>query len=92
MPDDDQFSTSDVSDEQEWLNEDEDDDDDEGEVESLSVISLMDDSVFTEVMPMILHCKEKHNLDFLGIRDRLNLDFYGTIKLINFSQFEHDYY
>nr|CAB91258.1 related to protein arginine N-methyltransferase 3 [Neurospora crassa] len=32
---------------------------------------------------MLNYCKDK-GLDFLAIRDRLNLDFYGLIKLINF--------
>ncbi|KAK3315249.1 S-adenosyl-L-methionine-dependent methyltransferase [Apodospora peruviana] len=33
---------------------------------------------------MIEHCKEKYGLDFLAIRDRLQLDFHGTVRLINF--------
>lgn len=76
---------SDVSDEQEWLNEDEDDDD-EGEEETVQVISLLDDRVFPDAISMISYCKEKHGFDFLAVRDRLQLDFHGTVKFINFSE------
>jgi protein arginine N-methyltransferase 3 len=81
MPEDEVLSTSGASDEQEWL-----DDDDDGEVETVSVISLLDDRVFPDAMSMISYCKEKYNLDFLGIRNRLCLDFHGTVRLINFSE------
>lgn len=47
-------------------------------------ISLLDDEVFTDLNQMIKHCKEKHNFDFLELRKRLNLDFYGNIKLVNY--------
>lgn len=82
MPDDEVLSASSASDEQEWLDGD---DSDDGEVETVSVVSLLDDRVFPDAMSMISYCKEKGNLDFLGIRDRLGLDFHGTVKLINFS-------
>jgi protein arginine N-methyltransferase 3 len=74
---------SDISDEREWLNED---DDDEGEEETVQVISLLDDRVFPDAMSMISYCKEKYGFDFLAVRDRLQLDFHGTVKLINFSE------
>jgi len=75
---------SDVSDEQEWLNED----DDEGDEETVQVISLLDDRVFPDAMSMVSYCKEKYGFDFLAVRDRLQLDFHGTVKLINFSELQ----
>lgn len=74
---------SDVSDEQEWLNED---DDDEGEEEMVQVISLLDDRVFSDATSMISYCKDKYGFDFLAVRDRLQLDFHGTVKFINFGE------
>ncbi|KAL1881969.1 hypothetical protein VTK73DRAFT_3298 [Phialemonium thermophilum] len=64
----------------EWLEDNEDDE----EEESLSVVSLFDDQVFPDAASMLSYCKEKHNFDFLAVRDRLRLDFHGTVKLINF--------
>jgi len=75
---------SDVSDEQEWLNED---DGNEGEEETIQVISLLDDRVFPDAISMITYCKEKYGFDFLAARDRLQLDFHGTVKFINFSEY-----
>lgn len=85
MPRDDVQSSSgsEASDEQEWLN---DSNDDEGEQETVQVISLLDDQIFPDAMSMIKHCKDKFGFDFLAVRDRLQLDFYGSIKLINFSE------
>jgi hypothetical protein len=76
-------SGSDVSDEQEWLN---DSNDDEGEQETVQVISLLDDQIFADALSMISYCKEKYSFDFLAVRDRLHLDFHGSVKLINFSE------
>ncbi|KAI1213676.1 S-adenosyl-L-methionine-dependent methyltransferase [Annulohypoxylon truncatum] len=56
----------------------------EDEEETQEVISLLDDRVFPDVMSMLAHCKDKHGFDFLGVRQRLQLDFYGCIKLVNF--------
>ncbi|KAK3946220.1 p115 like vesicle tethering protein [Diplogelasinospora grovesii] len=61
-----------------------DEEDDDEELETLAVISLVDDRVFPDAMSMLTYCKSEHSLDFLGIRDRLGLDFHGTVKLINF--------
>ena len=47
-------------------------------------VSLLDKEVFTDINSMLEHCKSKHNFDFLAIRQRLHLDFYGSIKLINY--------
>jgi protein arginine N-methyltransferase 3 len=67
----------DMRDEEGW-------EDAEPDVEETQFISLMDDEVFTDMMQMLNHCKEKHNIDFLDIRSRLGLDFYGNIKLVNY--------
>lgn len=71
---------SDSRDEEGWSDAEED------EEETQEVISLLDDRVFPDVMSMLAHCKEKHGFDFLGVRQRLQLDFYGCIKLVNFSK------
>ncbi|KAJ9149295.1 Ribosomal protein arginine N-methyltransferase rmt3 [Pleurostoma richardsiae] len=75
--------SSETSDDASWDDDviDEEQDDDE---EALTFVSLLDDRVFSDAQSMLSYCKEKFNLDFLTIRDRLGLDFYGTIKLINF--------
>ena len=67
----------DMRDEEGW-------EDAEPDVEETQFISLMDDEVFTDLTQMLDHCKAKHNLDFLDIRSRLGLDFYGNIKLVNY--------
>ncbi|KAI8957579.1 S-adenosyl-L-methionine-dependent methyltransferase [Daldinia sp. FL1419] len=71
---------SDSRDEEDWSNAGEDDD----EEETLEVISLLDDRVFPDVMSMLAHCREKHDFDFLGVRQKLQLDFHGCVKLVNF--------
>ncbi|OLN95382.1 Ribosomal protein arginine N-methyltransferase rmt3 [Colletotrichum chlorophyti] len=54
------------------------------EEETLNFISLLDDDVFPNVDAMLQHCREKHNFDFIAVRSRLALDFFGTVKLVNF--------
>lgn len=85
MPRDDLYSSSgsEASDEQEWLNDSNDEDD---EQETVQVISLLDDQIFPDAVSMIAYCKDKYSFDFLAIRDRLHLDFHGSVKLINFSE------
>lgn len=56
------------------------------EVESPEIISLFDDKVFPDATSMLNYCKEKFNFDFVATRDRLGLDFYGSIKLVNFGK------
>ncbi|KAK3321144.1 S-adenosyl-L-methionine-dependent methyltransferase [Cercophora scortea] len=72
-------SASSASGEGEWLDADQDD-----EQETVAVISLLDDAVFPDALSMIAHCKDKFGFDFLAVRERLQLDFHGTVKLINF--------
>ncbi|KAI0831622.1 S-adenosyl-L-methionine-dependent methyltransferase [Hypoxylon sp. FL0890] len=71
-------SDSDSRDEEDWSDAEED------EEETQEVISLLDDRVFPDVLSMLAYCKEKHGFDFLGIRQRLQLDFHGCVKLVNF--------
>lgn len=71
--------------EENWSDAGEDDDDEEEETQE--VISLLDDRVFPDVMSMLAHCREKHSFDFLGIRQKLALDFHGCVKLVNFSKY-----
>ncbi|RYP51641.1 hypothetical protein DL768_003039 [Monosporascus sp. mg162] len=66
-------------------------DDDEGwddveadEEEAQEVISLLDDRVFPDVASMLAHCRDKHGFDFLAVRQHLQLDFHGSVKLVNF--------
>ncbi|TGJ85448.1 hypothetical protein E0Z10_g3293 [Xylaria hypoxylon] len=72
-------SESDDSRDEEGWNDVEEDEEDTPEV-----ISLLDDRVFPDVISMLAHCKEKHSFDFLGVRQKLQLDFHGCVKLVNF--------
>jgi protein arginine N-methyltransferase 3 len=35
---------------------------------------------------MLAYCKDKFGFDFIGVRDRLGLDFHGCVKLINLGE------
>ncbi|KAA8565911.1 hypothetical protein EYC84_009722 [Monilinia fructicola] len=54
------------------------------EEEQNQFVSLLDDEVFSDMLAMLQHCKEKHSFDFLEVRQTLGLDFYGSIKLTNY--------
>jgi protein arginine N-methyltransferase 3 len=56
--------------------------------EATQFVSLFDKEVFTDVNAMLEHCKSKYSFDFLAVRQRLGLDFYGSIKLINYIRSE----
>ncbi len=56
----------------------------EPDEEETPFISLLDDEVFMDIYAMLNHCKQMYNFDFREIRQRLALDFYGSIKLVNF--------
>src|ERR1700712_3725345 len=66
------------------LKDDEGWEDAEPEEETEHFISLLDDEVFTDINSMLNHCKDKYNFDFLEVRQRLALDFYDNVKLVNF--------
>jgi protein arginine N-methyltransferase 3 len=51
--------------------------------------SLLDDKTFGSAEEMLSHTKKEHNLDFLAVVKRLQLDFYGAIKLVNFVRSCH---
>ena len=76
--------------------EEDDDDDEEGwddvekddeDGDTQEVISLLDDRVFPDVASMLAHCRGQHGLDFLAVRQRLQLDFHGSVRLVNYSRF-----
>lgn len=67
----------DMKDEEGW-------EDAEPDNEVTQFISLLDGEVFTDITSMLDHCKAKYQFDFLEIRQTLGLDFYGSIKLVNF--------
>ncbi len=48
-----------------------------------TIVSLVDSETFPGVNTMLEYTKSK-GLDFLKIRDELALDFYGSIKLVNY--------
>lgn len=66
------------------LKDDEGWEDAEPDVEETKFVSLLDGEVFTDIYSMLGHCKDKHNFDFLKLRQKLALDFYGNIKLVNY--------
>jgi type I protein arginine methyltransferase len=66
------------------LKDDEGWEDAEPDEEETQFISLLDDEVFTDIMSMLNHCKDKYHFDFLEVRQRLGLDFYSNIKLVNY--------
>ncbi len=70
------------------LKDDEGWEDVEPEEEHQKIISLLDHEVFPDVESMLAHCKEKYNFDFLKIRDNFALDFYGSVRLVNYIRSE----
>jgi protein arginine N-methyltransferase 3 len=81
-------SVSSSDNEEEWLDNPaagEDSDDDEL-LEQASIVSLLDDKVFADAPSMLAHCRDKFGFDFVGVRDRLALDFHGCVRLINFGE------
>lgn len=78
-PIDDNLSDSDGSEGWDDVNEGDD------EMAKLDVVSLLDDKIFPDAAAMLAHCKDKFHFDFVATRDRLGLDFLGSIKLVNFG-------
>jgi protein arginine N-methyltransferase 3 len=58
------------------------------EEEPEQIVSLLDNEVFPDVKSMLSHCKDAHQFDFLRLKSRYSLDFYGCIKLVNFIRSE----
>lgn len=76
------------------------DQEEEDEEEQVRIVSLIDNKVFSDVGAMLAYVRDKGKkegleggegglggLDFLGVRDRLGLDFYGMVRLVNFGEF-----
>lgn len=69
--------SSDGSNEDDWL-------DVEPDEESLNFISLLDSHNFSTLTEMLNHCRQHHGFDFVATVRRLDLDFHGSVKLVNF--------
>ncbi|GAB2213591.1 hypothetical protein Droror1_Dr00017901 [Drosera rotundifolia] len=61
-----------------------DDEDDEESMEASGFQCLFCESMFDSSDSVFEHCKSDHRFDFGGIRQRFGLDFYGSMKLINY--------
>ncbi|XP_059650567.1 probable protein arginine N-methyltransferase 3 [Cornus florida] len=58
-------------------------DDEEGGLDS-NILCLFCDSNYSSSDALFEHCNSSHRFDFHGIRTTLGLDFYGSLKLINY--------
>lgn len=58
--------------------------DPDADTEIVDVKCLLCDLSFPKADSMLDHCNHEHGLDFLAVRRRHNLDFYSTIKLVNY--------
>ena len=54
------------------------------DVEALSVKCLICEEIFNHAGVMLDHCRSEHSFDFLEIRRLHGLDFYSTIRLVNY--------
>jgi hypothetical protein len=81
-------SQSSSSEEDDRLNLEIEGTEDEEDVEAApEIVSLLDSKVFPSATLMLDYCQQQFGFDFLGTRIRLQLDFYGTVKLVNFGEF-----
>ncbi|KAF4507030.1 hypothetical protein G6O67_005707 [Ophiocordyceps sinensis] len=69
--------SSDASNDSGWL-------DIESDEESEAVISFFGSESFSSLDGMLAHCTQHHGFDFLANTRRLQLDFLGAVKLVNF--------
>ncbi|KAI9842425.1 MAG: hypothetical protein M1837_007170 [Sclerophora amabilis] len=51
-------------------------------------VCFYNDETFPNLKTLLAHCKASHNLDVVKIRRELGLDFYGTIRLVNYLRSE----
>ncbi|KAF4977523.1 hypothetical protein FZEAL_5957 [Fusarium zealandicum] len=65
------------SDEGEWL-------DLESDEESISITSFFGPKTFPTVAAMLEDSKQNHDFDFVAYLQKLQLDFHGAVKLVNF--------
>lgn len=68
---------SEGSEESNWL-------DVEPDVENVEIVSLFDTQTFPTLAEMLNHSKKQYNFDLIANIRRLELDFLGAVKLINF--------
>ncbi|PYH33433.1 protein arginine methyltransferase RmtB [Aspergillus neoniger CBS 115656] len=69
--------SSDVSNEEGWEDVEPDDD-------TQPVVGLFSEKVYPDVRAMLKETKDKYNFDLRRIQKELDLDFLGTIKLVNY--------
>ncbi|KAF2426535.1 S-adenosyl-L-methionine-dependent methyltransferase [Tothia fuscella] len=60
----------------------------EPDQEDLQVVSLFDEKTFPDAKSMIEYCKENYGFDFLGAAKSLGLDFYSSVKFVNYIREE----
>ncbi|KAL6887820.1 S-adenosyl-L-methionine-dependent methyltransferase [Trichoderma evansii] len=70
--------TTDVSDDAEWL------DVEPEEEESTTIVSLLDSQTFSSWAEMLNHCKQRYDFDLIATIKKLQLDFHGAVKLVNY--------
>ncbi|KAG6001079.1 hypothetical protein E4U21_004698 [Claviceps maximensis] len=56
----------------------------EPDVENIEFVSLCDGQTFSTLSEMLQYCKRQHNFNLLETIHRLQLDFLGAVRLINF--------
>jgi protein arginine N-methyltransferase 3 len=74
-------SGSDTSEESNWL-------DVEPDEEKVEIVSLFDAQTFTTLPAMLEHCRKQYGFDLIQNIHRLQLDFLGAIKLVNFIRLQ----
>ncbi|KAF8022184.1 hypothetical protein BT93_G2359 [Corymbia citriodora subsp. variegata] len=67
-----------------WRFDVDDEDEDEDEESSPSFLCLFCDAVYGSCASLFDHCSSAHHFDFDGIRKALGLDFYASVKLVNY--------
>lgn len=60
----------------------------EPDVETVQVKDFFSDAVFPSATAMLEHCKTSSSLDFVKIQKGLQLDFLGSVKLVNYLRKE----
>ncbi|SMQ45367.1 unnamed protein product [Zymoseptoria tritici ST99CH_3D7] len=60
----------------------------EDDSEPVSIKCLLCDDVFADVKVTMEHCKAAHEFDFVDLQKAKKLDFYSSIKLVNYIRSE----
>ncbi|KAL1978700.1 hypothetical protein VTN31DRAFT_1559 [Thermomyces dupontii] len=60
----------------------------EPEDESQSIIGLFSDDIYPDVRSLLKDTKERYSFDLAKVQKDLELDFFGTVKLINYIRSE----